>query len=310
MPTPNQGTFQAKNSISLSQLASEFNQIDDGTTEIKFSDYYLNGGILSSTIIPVSYEDFTGSTTPTIPNDLVHSEFDDTGVSETGDISGTGMSSATWTTVGNVTGLKVAKMYKAGTGTAKSTNDLIATALFISNDTGYHVAFQGSVLVGAVNRGPLANTIVPDFHLPSIFYDGQWPQSTSYGNRPNNWYSENQNIPIWMVSPISGTDNWTSEYAPDGNNQVNYCNYLYANGTTAGGCGITASAVSGMSGSQLTYYTNQYSHGILGASVQKIYNYYYPYSSGELKLSKCYMLKNSRKTIDGVATVTATGVIV
>lgn len=307
MPTPNQGTFQAKNSISLSQLASEFNQIDDGTTEIKFSDYYLNGGILSSTIIPVSYEDFTGSTTPTIPNDLVHSEFDDAGVSETGDISGTGMSSATWTTIGNVTGLKVAKMYKAGTGTARDTNDLVPTTLFISNDTGYHVDFQGSV----GGEGPLTNTIPPDFHYPSIFHDGQWPQFTEFGNRPNNWYDENQNIPGGsMVSPISGTDNWTQAYSPPDSDQVQYCNYLYANGTTAGGCGITASAVSGMSGSQTTLYTIQYSHGILGASVKKIYNHYSPSTSGELKLSKCYMLKNSRKTIDGVATATATGVIV
>jgi hypothetical protein len=306
MPTPNQGTFQAKNSISFSQIASEFNQVDDGTREIKFSDYYLNNGILSSTIIPVSYEDFTGSTAPTISNALVLSEFDNTGVSETSDISGTGMSSATWTTIGNVTGLKVAKMYKSGTGTTRNTNDLVPTSLFISNDTGYHVDFQGSV----GGEGPLTTTIVPDFHQPSIYHDGQWPQSTAYGNRPNNWYNETQDIPTYIVSPIGGTDNWTAEYSPPDNNQVQYCNYLYANGTTAGGCGITDSAVSGMSGSQITLYTTQFSHGVLGASVKKIYNYLYPSTSGELKLSKCYMLKNDRKTIDGVATATATGVIV
>jgi len=308
MPTPSPGTFQNRNSISFSQIASEFNQVDDGTREIKFSDYYQDNGILSqSATIPVIDEDFEGSTTPTIPNDLVYSEFDDTGVSETSDISGTGMSSITWTNIANVTGLKVAKMYRVGTGTAINTNDLAATALFISNDTGYYIRFRDTFN----GQNPLSNTIIEDWQMENFF--GNW-QSTPYGNRPNNWFSELEGLPTYVTSPIGGTDNWVQQFSTAGSNQTQYCNYLYANGTTAGGCGIAASAVSGMTSAQLNYYVNGFNHGVLGGRVTKVYNWYGPAGvtpAGQaLRMQRFYQLKNSRKTIDGVATATATGVIV
>ena len=307
MPTPSPGTFQNRNSISFSQIASEFNQVDDGTREIKLSDYYSNNGIVAETsTTPIIHEDFDGSTTPTISNDLVHSEFNDTGVSETSDISGTGMSNITWTNVGNVTGLKIAKMYRVGTGTAKGTNDLVPTVTFVSNDTGHYIRFRDQLN----GQNPISQAIIQDWQVLEFFGF----QSTSYGNRPNNWFNEIERIPSYVTSPIGGTDNWVQQFSLLGGNQTQYCNYLYANGTTAGGCGTTASAVSGMTSVQLNYYVNGYSHGVLGARVTKVYNYFRPAGvtpAGQpLRMQRFYQLKNSRKTIDGVATATATGVIV
>ena len=306
MPTTNPGTFQSRNSISFSQLASEFNQVDDGTREIKFSDYAYNGSILNSTTVPISYEDFAGSTTATMPNDLVHSEY--TRVSDqTGDISGTGMSNITWTTIGNITGLKVARLYLTGSGTS-STNLLDVEATAISNDTGYLVRFTGT--------NAKTNLIAPDFLNSSLSagssVNGQYPLFTQYGNRPNNW--QGVSLPTWVLSPV-GSNEWALTYAPNDPsfkywNQIQYCDYRYANGTISGGCGTTASAVSGLSSSQLSTYTSTWHIGTFGEYAKKVYNYNYPAQSTNMQLSRCYQLKNSRKTIDGVATATATGVIV
>lgn len=304
MPTTNPGTFQARNSISFSQVASEFNQVNDGTREIKFSDYAYNGSILNSnTVGTISYEDFDGSTTTTIPNDLVHSEY--TSVSDqTGDISSTGMSSVTWTTIGNITGLKVARLYLAGSGTS-DTNLLNIGGTSVSNDTGYLVRFTGT--------NAKTNLIPPDFlnsSLSSNNVDGEYPLSTPYGNRPNNWQGASSSPPNWVLSPV-GTNEWALTYSPNGNwSQVQFCDYRYANGTNSGGCGTTESAVSGLSSSQLYVYTITWVIGTLGQYAKKVYNYVYPAQSNNMQLSRCYQLKNSRKTIDGVATATATGVIV
>jgi len=306
MPTTNPGTFQSRNSISFSQLASEFNQVDDGTREIKFSDYAYNGSILNSTTVgTISYEDFDGSTTATMPDDLVHSEY--TRISDqTGDISGTGMSNITWTTIGNITGLKVARLYLAGSGTS-STNLLAIEGTAISNDTGYLVRFTGT------NARP--NLIAPDFlnsSLAGSTQKGQFPLFTQYGNRPSNW--QGATVPTWVLSPV-GSNEWALTYSPNGPsgkywNQAMFCDYRYANGTNSGGCGTTASAVSGMTSNQLYVYTTTWIIGTFGEYAKKVYNYNYPAQSTNMQLSRCYQLKNSRKTIDGVATATATGVIV
>ena len=333
MPTPIPGTFQARNSISFSQIASEYNQVDDGTREIKFSDYYLNNGIVDYSNSPLGewggtnpdiVQSFENATAPDIPRNYAVTTHDISASANNrnADPAPTSLTTGVnWVAVGNITGLKVANVADDTTGTSFG-NQLSAYNNSLSNDTGHFLKLSSDLFV------------VPDWlkegYARGHYYSWGYNVNTAHSQRAPSNYINADGSPRYLKSP-SGRGWCPIILEVDSLNRSRKHRYCKLSSAILGQCGTSGSNVpaddsGGLSSSQIAIYENPthlggFTWGGFGQYAPKII--YNPAGlprlnestlgtgrPDDLQMSYFYSRKNIRKALKGVATATATGVIV